>query len=1438
MSRIFISHSRANNSSALAIAQWLDELGWGDYFLDISGDRGLLPGERWQQALRLAADRCEAVLFLISPAWRDSRWCLAEFLLAKQLGKRVFGVLVESTPLETLPTEMTAEWQLCDLVSGTERRSFVVAHDPVVPPTTLSLGETGLGRLKLGLQRARLGPTTFVWPPPSDPDRAPYRGLKPLEAEDAAVFFGREGAIVRGLDALRQLRERGIERMLVIVGASGAGKSSYLRAGLWPRLQRDDRLFLPMPVIRPGRAVLTGPSGLIVSLDAAFKRQKKPRNRAEIFDALRKPEGLALQLTELQERMATLFEDGMPAPTVVIPIDQSEELFDAEGRAESQAFLTSLREALHPANAVGSGSHAGVVRAIALLGIRSESLQRLQEEPSLGPAGRVLFGLDPLPAGALKPIIEGPADRSTAAGKPLKVEPELTEHLLQDAAGADALPLLAFTLERLFLDYGSDGVLSLGDYEALGKVRGAIEAAIQGAFSDPGRQPAIPVDAGDRERSLKRGFIPWLAIIDPVTNEPRRRVARWNEIPEEAQPLLDRLIEVRLLVRDRRVFADGSDNLVIEIAHEALLRHWPTLVRWLEEDADALKAAEAVGRAAREWLDNERNDAWLVHTGERLVAAEALRRRPDFDALMADAGRDYLLACRARDERVWTERDAQVTRIAAEQSRTARAQRLAKWLLAAVGAVLLLLGGWVVIQSRDVARQRSAVLSVASEQALTDHSYGRALRFAVLAARSNWLSPTVPEAEPQLARAAFASPEITRTTLQSTVNAIAFSPDGQRLVVGLDDRTARVFDLRTWKELARVVHGDAVKSAAFSPDGKFLVTGSDDMTARVSDTRTGKEILNVLHTDRVRSVAVSPDGQHIATIAGQLARLTDVQTGNQIAQIDCDTRVWSIAFSTDGRRLVAACGDKTARVVDAQTGREISRTIHKDEVYSAVFSPDGSQFATAAEDDTARVVETQTGKEITHFDADGEVMFVAFTPDGQRIVTASDTSTVAALSVDKAAGPVWQVSRHTGKVFASVALSPDGRSVLAAGDRTVWVFDIRRGEEIAQIIHDSPVKVAAFSSDGQRLVTADESHTVRLIEVRSREEISGFSDGRVAFSADGKRLTNGEQIADTVTHTLIAQLRNPVAELSAAFSPDGQRVLTRGRFGIAVVLDTQSAKEIARIEHRGADILSATFSPDGHRIVSASSDKTARISDAQTGQELRRVVHDGPVNTAVFSADGQRVATASDDKSARVVDVKTGKEIVRVRHEGPVKSVAFSPDGLQIATASDDRTARVVDIETGRQIVRLIHDAQVASVAFSPDGRRIVTDANRTIRVWDARTGVEIARLDKPGALPTFSPDGQRLVTTSGVYDARTGKEIAGVDAVSDVLLSPDGERIAFQHYQGNLRVIDTRYFMRHGPDLIDIVCSEKLVGTRVLTPADVAAAPVLSGRQGEDVCR
>src|SRR5947209_197976 len=231
MARIFLSHSSVDNPDAVGLRDWLESEGWDDVFLDLDPDRGIAAGERWERALNDAAARCEGVLFLISKAWLQSDWCRKELSLARKLDKRLFGVLIDPIDVGELPAELSSAYQVVDLASGRDHRQFRVTLPRTHEECHVTFSQEGLKRLRSGLVRAGLDPQFFEWPPETDPDRPPYRGLRPLEADDAGIFYGRDAPICDALDQLRRLRADSPPRLLVILGASGAGKSSFLRAG-------------------------------------------------------------------------------------------------------------------------------------------------------------------------------------------------------------------------------------------------------------------------------------------------------------------------------------------------------------------------------------------------------------------------------------------------------------------------------------------------------------------------------------------------------------------------------------------------------------------------------------------------------------------------------------------------------------------------------------------------------------------------------------------------------------------------------------------------------------------------------------------------------------------------------------------------------------------------------------------------------------------------------------------------------------------------------------------------------------------------------------------------------------------------------------------------------------------------------------------------------
>lgn len=1004
---------------------WLYANGWNNLFLDLDPQQGIRAGERWQEALKSAAERCEAVIFLISPEWAASKWCLAEFLLAKNLNKRLIGVVIKSTPFEDLPTEMTSEWQVTDLTISPLSVTFDVTLPGGDQTTTVAFSGDGLERLKLGLQSAGLDASYFAWPPEGDPDRPPYRGLMPLEAEDAGIFFGRDSSIVEAIDRLRGLREVMPPRLVVILGASGAGKSSFLRAGLLPRLARDDRHFLPLPVIRPERAAIAGETGLVASLTAALRERGPVKNRAAVRTAV--ASGFSTLRPLLEELVQTAHQKtagadapGKP-PSLIVPIDQGEELYLAEGAGEADRFLTILSDLLREDNPA----------AIVLLTIRSDAYERLQLDQKLEGVRQHTLGLAPMPRGAYVDVITGPPRRLEGTSRALRIEEHLTDALLrdiEDGGGKDALPLLAFTLERLYAEYGDDGDLTLSEYEALGRIKGSIETAIERALEAADADPAVPKDRKARLALLRRGLIPWLAGIDPDTGSPRRRVARLSEIPVEARPLIEHLIEQRLLATD---VSSETGEVTIEPAHEALLRQWGLLEGWLEEDFEALTTLEGVKRAARDWQSNGEDAAWLVHSGGRLEAAERVASRDDFARHLEDVERTYLSAARVSEN----------TRLAREH-RTRRTLVFGSFVASAVLLLLCAFAGWnwyraeeerrqAAIQRDEALRAESLFLADLAIRELDNNDAVTGMLLAIeglqdsrAESQTQRRRPHVPQSESSLATALSARRESVVLDLngghpqQSEANVhffsnlgqyldgrigrvvrAAFSPDGTRIVTAFRDSTARLWEASTGTQVAVLRgHENFVGHAAFSPDSTLIVTASADRTARVWNVSTGAKVAVLEgHEKWVHGAAFSPDGTRIITTSvDRTARIWDVLTGAEVAVLgEPEWQVDYAAFSPDGTHIVTTYEDGTARVWNVSTGAEVAFLRGaEDFIRHAAFSPDSARIVTALSDGTAQVWNVSTGEEaVTLRGHDSFLRHAAYSPDGTLIVTASDDGT-------------------------------------------------------------------------------------------------------------------------------------------------------------------------------------------------------------------------------------------------------------------------------------------------------------------------------------------------------------------------------------------------------------------------------------------------------------
>ncbi len=729
MSLIFISHSSKDNAQAVALKNWLVDKGWDDLFLDLDPHHGISAGERWKQALIKAAGYCDAVILLISNHWLESDYCMEEYRIAKKLNKQIFPLIIESPLAIELPEEISNDWQFIHLDLG---RTFftqtVTLPDGV--QDTVSFSDTGLQALSNGLNKAGLNPESFAWPLQEEYNNppAPYKGLRPLQAEDAGIFFGRDGAIFDLMAQLRGLRDKAPPRFMVILGASGSGKSSFVRAGILPRLSRDNLHFIVMPIIRPETAVITGTNGLLSALVKLSEDNQLGYTRKSLSLAIDSGQPALVPILNAIIKANTLNLDDkvqMP-PTLVMTIDQAEELFQHDGREEAQQFLALLAKLVSDI----------AINLMVIATIRSDSYGDLQDTSALEGIKQHTFSLPPIAKGAYHQIIEGPAKLLEKTSKALYIEPQLTDRLLKDleqGGNKDALPLLAFTLERLYQDYSSDGDLLLKEYltyeektadnqifqSGLGGLKGAVATAVTEALKKARQDPKIPSDNKACLALLRRGFIPWLAGIDPETGKAKRQIALYEEIPDEAKPIIDSLIEARLITKD----INAKRQVTVEPTHESILRQWQQLDTWLEEDMHDLSLADMIKSEASAWHANNHDSEWLRMKGGRLQEAERLLTEDKFKGYITEAQTAYLQACRAQENQLIADQRAQAEALnKAQKEAIAKQKQVIKRtrIGLAVSFVLLLLSGGLTIwalENENKAKTQKEIAELNAEEA-------------------------------------------------------------------------------------------------------------------------------------------------------------------------------------------------------------------------------------------------------------------------------------------------------------------------------------------------------------------------------------------------------------------------------------------------------------------------------------------------------------------------------------------------------------------------------------------------------------------------------------------------------------------------------------------------------------------------------------------------
>jgi len=1169
----------------------------------------------------------------------------------------------------------------------------------------------------------------------------PYKGLYFFDESDSELFFGREKLI----EILVNRVNTGLDsnqRFLAIVGASGSGKSSVVRAGLIPAL-RWQQASSGWPVY-----VMTPTAHPLDMLAARLQGDSKRGLPVHKF-----VDDLIRHSQTLDSHLKRITADAGASHTLLV-VDQFEELFTlCRNEAEQAAFVDNLlTTALQP---------AGV--AIIVIVLRADFYAHCAQFDLLRQAvssHQEYIGL--MSTDDLRRAIEEPAERGH-----WEIEPGLVEVLLHDV-GADvghapepgALPLLSHALLETWRRRRGH-TLTLSGYIASGGVRGAIAETAETVFYDKLDQ---------HQRDIARQIFLRLTELggDTSTADTRRRVG-FDELVTNQQDR-DVVREVLVTLADARLITTDQD--VAEVAHEALIREWPTLRNWLEENREGLRLHRHLTVTAQEW-DASKRDPSMLYRGARL--AQALEWGTEHANDLNVLERSFLDESKTLVEKEAAEREAQRQRelesaqklAETEKARTEeqlqsnkRLRQRAVFLTTAfiLAGILALVAGlsWQrTIQANKISTARELSAAAVNNLQVDPERSAllalQALETADILEARNALRQSVPEMHllknifvssggvPGVAYSPDGSLIATMTIKQDVKlwdansgellrtlvgvddfgGCIAFSPDGNTLagaystqVVLWDVSSGDVISVLSGRSQEGVAgYNVGVGQVSFSPDGKYLATANMDGFSTVWDVRTFSKVLSLMAAETLppKAIDYSLDGKLLANGGDEgIVRVWDAKQGTELFALELGGIIHALSFSPDGKYLAAASEDGGIKVWDAETGEVVSSPPRQSGMYNIAFLADG-RYATAGQDGTTRVWDPLTGQ--------------------QSLLLAGPNSTVI-----------------------SVAGSPDGkRIVTGAYDGSLRIWDATPGKELMTITgHAGIVWKVAYSPDGSHLASASVDGTVKVWDA---------SSGALLLSISG-----GDETADGL--------------ISVAFNPDGKLLAAGNMAGRITIWDSQSGEIVTSLSGHETMVVELAFSPDGKRLASASWDGTAKVWNL-TDQEILTISVPPPANwmtSIAFSPDGKTVFTGADEKFVRQWDSVTGQEIRSYSSDGiEIYGVAISPDGSLLAASDQGGTVYVWDVKTGEKLHTLTGHAGLGlRVTFSNDGTRLASASfDRLAKVWDVATGSELASLYGNTSNVfgvSFSPDGNHLATAGADGTIRTYE--LQLDALVDIAYS------------------------------------------------------------------
>jgi WD40 repeat protein/serine/threonine protein kinase len=1202
------------------------------------------------------------------------------------------------------------------------------------------------------LESAQQPGISVILPEPANP----YKGLRAFEAADNRDFFGREALIEQLLSRLGSPESgqrilpatKRAERFLAIVGPSGSGKSSLVKAGLIPALW----------------------SGQITGSEKWFIVDMLPGSRPLDDLEIALTRIAADQAGNLREHLGRDDHGLVRAAKLILPndeselvlvVDQFEEIFTlVEDEKDRSQFMALIHRAVTDPR--------GRVRVIITL--RADYYDRPLQYSGFGELVRShLETLLPLTAEELERAIVNPAHQ---AG--LNFESGLVATIIEDVNyRPGGLPLLQFALAELF-EQRDGRMLTNHAYQALGGAAGALARRAEDLYQEQN---------ADGRESIRQMFLRLVSVAGPKSGSPtdtsspagtRRRVLRTELLsasasPERLDEIVDTYARYRLLSLD---YDTATRQGTVEVAHEAILREWDRLEAWLEESLVDLGLHRQLVRAAREWHEAEHDQSFLLR-GARLNRFQSWAG--DTSLLLTLDEQAYLDASiNLREEKLAAERR--------RQEEEARLEGRAKFRLRAlmiVSALALLVVISLVVSTLFFSQQQRqaetfAQLSLARDlmtnsqaslQVDPELSALLALKAVETLHRINENAP--PELE-SLLHAAAQAEAVTQTFNNS--GPLAFSPDGQMVAVGNEDSMLRVWNPLIgddrWGVLRYQGKNQAIGDMTFSPDGDLLVTASAESLLKVWDAASGEEIGFVERPEGFTGVAFNPVDQEILTLGRDkslylwdLTQLTE--TNNDVSQpveivdptlfTQTTGTATAVVYSSDGQRIAMFVHGTGIIVVDAGSGEQLLEIpVIGSSTSSIAFRPMGEFLAGRSGDLDVTVWDSRTGTEILTVSDASSITNVAFSPDGRYLATANDNGQVTLWDMGSG-GVAAELSGHAGRIL-DMAFHPNGRLLAtsaADGLTRIWDLDQAGSELYTLVAHEGRAHDVIYNAVGSLFASAGDDGLVKLWDAETGTLLHAIPGPRdrvhfPAFSQDGRKLAAANQddgltLWETDTGLELLSLASDAPVAAVSFNEDGTKIIAGGEEGMIHGWNALTGERLFDLDAGEETIMKVRFVHPG--VINAW-DQSGLVTawDASTGSYLGELQCPNEVQIdADISADGRLIAVACNQVFlAEVVDVpKAGEYLYNLANNdmGEPTGVAFNPDGSILATVDSVGLVSLWDTETGKRRRRVSGPQAYLGKTMHQGGRGGYGTTFLDSTGWRPLSGVDI------------SPDGRYLAT-------------------------------------------------------------------------------------------